>query len=211
MNTGPMVYLVDDDAAILRAVSRLLRAAGYRVSAFESPRMFLAQHDPELPGCVVLDVAMPEIDGLALQEVLDSSGGERQVVFVTGQGDIPTSVRAMRSGAVDFLTKPFDESKLLEAIDIAIERDRRARGTGARRRLVEGHMAALTPRERQVLDLVVKGLLNKQIAAELGTSEKTIKVHRARMMEKMQVGSVAELVRAVERAASTRRQPVPTA
>jgi RNA polymerase sigma factor (sigma-70 family) len=207
MSVHPVIYVVDDDAAILKAVCRLLRASGYEVRPFDSPRAFLEKHDPEVPGCAVLDVAMPGLDGLELQEALAASDSDRQVIFVTGEGDIPTSVRAMRAGAADFLTKPVDEEVLLAAIKVALERDRRARESRESRLLVERRLATLTPRERQVLELVVAGRLNKQIAAQLGTGEKTVKVHRARVMEKMNVRSVADLVRGLERARERDRDP----
>ena len=194
MNT-PAIYLVDDDPSIITAVSRLLRVCGYDVRSFVSPKTFLEQHDANLPGCAVIDVAMPGLTGLAVQQALAGSGGERQIVFITGEGDVPTSVTAMRAGAVDFLTKPFDEKHLLHAVETAIERDRTGREARAATAAIERLLASLTLRERQVLVLVVEGRLNKQIASDLGIAEKTVKVHRGRMMEKMNVRSVAELVR----------------
>jgi FixJ family two-component response regulator len=193
--SSPAIYLVDDDPAIVTAVSRLLHACGYEVRPFLSPSDFLRQHDARQPGCAVLDISMPGLTGLAVQDALSASGNERQIVFITGEGDIETSVRAMRAGAVDFLTKPFDADHLIVAVEAALARDRVARAARSVTDAVEGRLATLTVRERQVLELVVAGRLNKQTARDLGIAEKTVKVHRGRMMEKMKVGSVAELVR----------------
>lgn len=195
MSPGGTVFLVDDDPGVLRALTRLLRASGREVRAFASQREFLGQHDPAAPGCLVLDVAMPERNGLDLHRDLAASGNERAVVFITGQADVPTSVRAMKAGAVDFLTKPFDDAQLLAAVQVAIGRDALMRRNRAERREVERKLATLTLRERQVLAHVVAGQLNKHIAADLGTVEKTIKVHRGRIMQKMGAASVVELVR----------------
>ena len=193
------VFLVDDDPSILRALTRLLRAGGYQVSAFRSPRDFLAQHDAAVPGCVVLDLAMPGLNGLELQTALAAAGCQRPIVFISGHGDIPSSVRAMKAGAVDFLTKPVSEENLLAAIQRAIERDRLMRQVSAELQAIAERLNRLTPREREVLHHVVAGQLNKQIAADLGTVEKTVKVHRSRVMEKMGVRSLADLVRMAER------------
>jgi FixJ family two-component response regulator len=201
--TANTIFLVDDDGPILKALERLLRGAGFEVKSFQSSQAFLEQHDPETPGCAVLDVAMDGLNGLELQQALAASGCDRPIVFLTGRGDIPTSVRAMRAGAVNFLTKPADTKELLAAIQLAVEKDALARATSARMEPIKRRLAALTPRERDVLRLVVTGRLNKQIAAELGTAEKTIKVHRGRVMEKMAVRSVAELARMTERAGIT--------
>lgn len=202
------VYLVDDEPSVLRAMSRLLRAAGHQVSAFRSPQEFLAGHDPAAPGCVVLDLAMPGLNGLELQRALSESGCQRPIIFVTGHGDVPSSVRAMKAGAVDFLTKPVSEDELLAALHRAIERDRLSRQAHAGLQAFAERLKTLTPREREVLQHVVAGQLNKQIAAELGIVEKTIKVHRSRVMEKMGVRTVADLVRMTERIAATASQPV---
>jgi FixJ family two-component response regulator len=191
----PTVYVVDDDADVLRALMRLLQAEGFAVQTFYSPEAFLTYHDPALPGCVVLDIVMPKLDGLALQRALLASGHERSIVFITGYGDIPTSVQAMKAGAVDFLTKPFEDREFLAAVRSAIARDQSTREICAERESIRQRLATLTRREREVLEHIVTGRLNKQIAAELGTVEKTIKVHRARVMEKMGVSSLAELVR----------------
>jgi FixJ family two-component response regulator len=194
------VFVVDDDPAVLKAVARLLTSAGYRVESYRSARQFLDSHDPETSGCLVLDVAMPGCDGLTLQQTLSGTAGNRPIVFITGHGDIPTSVRAIKAGAVDFLPKPFDGRQLLAAVRLAIEQDEANRQERARHRFIEQRYAMLTAREREVLRHVVSGQLNKQIAADLGTSEKTIKVHRSRVMQKMAAGSLAELVRMADEA-----------
>lgn len=198
-DTAPCVRVVDDDAAVLRSLDRLLRSAGFAVRTFPSSQEFLQQHDGNAPGCVVLDLSMPGLDGLQLQQALASAENPCPVIFITGNGDIPSSVRAMKAGAVDFLTKPFDQAQLLGAVRTAIDRDRSARAARAERSSFGAQVAALTPREREVMAHVVAGRLNKQIAAELGTAEKTVKVHRARVMKKMGVDSVAELVWRVRR------------
>ncbi len=197
---SPKVYLVDDDPNLLLALSRLLRASGYEVRSYSSAGAFLADHDLVAPGCLVLDISLPDMDGIALQRELSANGPSRPIVFLTGFGDIPTSVRAMRAGAEDFLQKPVDERDLLDAVRRAVEKDARRRIDAAEINDIRERLNSLTPRERQVLTYVVAGLLNKQIAAELGTVEKTVKVHRARVMQKMNVRSVAELVRLTERA-----------
>ena len=179
---------------------RLLRAAGHAVEAFASAREFLARERDDGPGCLVLDLRMPEMTGLELQDALERAGYAIPVVFVSGHGDIPASVKAMKAGAIDFLTKPVQNRDLLQAVERALARDRAARAARAERDAARARMARLTPRERQVCALVATGLLNKQIAAELGTGEKNIKLHRAHVMEKLGVGSVAELVRLVDRA-----------
>jgi FixJ family two-component response regulator len=194
------VFLVDDDADVLKALARLLRASGYDSREFASSKDFLREHDASMPGCAVFDVAMPDLDGLALQQALAAKGIERPVIFLTGRGDIPTTVRAMKAGAVDFLTKPVDADALLAAIDNARERESRDREARAEMDFFIARLATLTPREREVFGHVIAGRLNKQIAYDLGTVEKTIKVHRSRMMEKMAVRSLAELVRLAERA-----------
>jgi FixJ family two-component response regulator len=191
---------VDDDAAVLKSLDRLLRSAGFAVRTFSSSQDFLKLHDGTAPGCVVLDLSMPGLDGLQLQQALARAGDVCPVIFITGFGDVPTSVRAMKAGAVDFLTKPFDREQLLAAVRIAIDRDRSARAARAERSSIGVRVATLTPREREVMVHVVAGHLNKQIAAELGIAEKTVKVHRARVMKKMGAGSVAELVTMVSSA-----------
>ena len=197
---APTICIVDDDLAALTGLSRLLRSAGFAVAAFSSSREFLERHDPDAHGCLILDLAMPELDGLELQQVLAAGGGALPIVFLTGHGDIPKSVRAMKAGADDFLTKPVRDADLLEAVRAAVERDRLQRQARADAAEIAQRLATLTPRERQVLEHVVAGQLNKQAAADLGIVEKTVKVHRARVMRKMKVQSVAELVRLAERA-----------
>ena len=191
--------MVDDDPSVLRALTRLISAAGLEARAFPTPAAFLQAHDPATPGCLLLDLALPGLDGLELQEALAVSDCARPIVFITGRGDVPTSVRAMKGGAVDFLTKPVNDRDLLAAVRHAIEIDRVAREAQAEMGALKQRLASLTPREREVLAQVVAGRLNKQIAADLGPVEKTIKVHRARLMEKMAVRSLADLVRIAER------------
>jgi FixJ family two-component response regulator len=194
------VFLVDDDAGVLKALSRLLRAKGYDVRPFASAEEFLEGHDATLPGCAVFDVAMPGLDGLALQQVFTAGGKQRPVIFLTGKGDVQKSVRAMKAGAVDFLTKPVRDKDLLDAIARAEQQDAGTRQTGAEVAAIEAKIATLTPREREVLTHVIAGRLNKQIAGDLGTVEKTIKVHRGRMMEKLGVHTIVDLVRLAEKA-----------
>lgn len=193
------MFVVDDDPGVLRALTRLLSAAGLEARGFPSPAAFLQAHDPATPGCLVLDVALPGLDGLEVQKALSASDCVRPIVFITGRGDIPTSVQAMKGGAVDFLTKPVNDRDLLAAVRNALEVDRVARAAQVEMDAMRQRLASLTPREREVLAHVVAGRLNKQIAADLGTVEKTIKVHRARIMEKMAVRSLADLVRVAER------------
>ena len=196
-DAAPCVRVVDDDASVLKALGRLLRAAGFAVRTFPSPQVFLNEHDATAPGCVVLDLSMPGVDGLQIQRALSHAGDGCPIVFISGHGDIASSVSAMKAGAVDFLTKPFDAQRLLGAVRTAVEKDRAARATRAERSSIGMRMAALTPREREVMAQVCTGRLNKQIAADLGIAEKTVKVHRARVMKKMVAGSVAELVQLV--------------
>jgi len=194
------VYLVDDDPGVLKSLSRLLRAKGYGVKPYSSPQLFLEEHDEAIPGCAVLDVSMPDLDGLEIQDVLTTaSGSHRPVVFVTGKGDIPTSVRAMKAGAIDFLTKPVKDQDLFEALSRAEAMDAELRRLRSELDVMRTKVRTLTPREREVLTHVVAGRLNKQIAGELGTVEKTIKVHRSRMMEKLDIRTVADLVRMAEK------------
>jgi FixJ family two-component response regulator len=195
MSTQASVTVVDDDFLVLRALDRLLRSAGFAVQTFSSAQDFL-QHRGETSGCVVMDLSMPGFSGLELQQALTDAADHRPVVFISGQGSVPSSVEAMKAGAVDFLTKPVDEDKLLAAVRMAVDKERATREHDGARSEITARVATLTMRERQVLEHVVAGKLNKQIAAELGTAEKTIKVHRARMMRKMQVDSLAQLVRA---------------
>jgi FixJ family two-component response regulator len=194
------VFLVDDDEGVLKALSRLLSTCGYDVATFSTSRAFLEAHDWTMPGCAILDVAMPGLDGLQLQAALVDQGISRSIIFVTGHGDIPLSVRAMKNGAVDFLTKPVDRSALLDALARAEARERRLHVARQELAAVQARVSKLTPREHEVLTHVIAGRLNKQIAGDLGTVEKTIKVHRGRMMEKMGVRTVADLVRLADKA-----------
>jgi len=194
------IYVVDDDPAVLKAICRLLRSAGYEVIPFTSPKAFMKCYQPDTQGCLLLDVSMPGITGLELQQWLVQSKSPLPVIFLTGRGDIPASVRAMKQGAVDFLTKPVNDTDLLKAIQEASRRERKSRAARAEAEAVQARLMTLTPREREVLVHVVAGRLNKQIAGDLGTVEKTIKVHRARVMKKMGVKSLAELARLAERA-----------
>jgi FixJ family two-component response regulator len=195
MNGQPVVYLVDGDPRILRTLHRLLQAEAIAVQAFVTAEEFLLAHDPLAPGCAVLDMCLPRLSGLALQQALLASDSERFIVFMTGRGDVAASVQAMKAGAVDFLVKPFNDGDFLAAVRNALERDLQAREVRRELESIRWRLSTLTPREHQVLQHVVVGRLNKQIAADLGIAEKTIKVHRARAMEKMGVDTLAELVR----------------
>jgi two-component system response regulator FixJ len=194
MNPEATVFVVDDDPSVRRALRRLIDSVELHVETYASAEGFLNAYDPARPGCLVLDVRMPGVSGLDLQETLAGRDVLLPVIFITGYGDVPTTVRAMKGGAVDFIEKPFNEQLLLDAVHRGIEQDARLRRERAERADVLRRVAQLTPRERQVLTRVVAGRMNKQIAAELGTSEKTVKTHRARVMSKMQADSVAELV-----------------
>lgn len=193
------IYLVDDDPAVLKGLTRLVRSAGYELQAFSSAKEFMESYSADARGCLVLDISMPGITGPELQRWLMQVNSPLPVIFLTGRGDIPTSVRAMKEGAVDFLTKPVNDGELLEAISAALKKESAARAMRDEAGAIKARLAELTPREREVLEHVVSGKLNKQIAAELGTVEKTIKVHRARVMQKMGVQSLAELARIAER------------
>jgi len=193
LNEGT-VFIVDDDPDVCRAVGRLVRGAGYEVREFNSARDFLVAHESEPPGCLLLDLSMPDVDGLQLQQSLAASGCHRPIVFLSANGDVHNTVRAMKAGAVNFLTKPVDEDELMDALAEAVALDAAGRAQWETRNTVAGRLATLTPRERQVLEKVVAGRLNKQIAAELGTVEKTIKVHRSRVMQKLHAASLIQLI-----------------
>jgi FixJ family two-component response regulator len=196
---GPTVFVVDDYAPGRRSISRLLRTVGFAVTAFASAGEFLAQYDPQTSGCLVLDLAMPDVGGLELQNILAEKGSLLPIIFLTAHGDVPKSVQAMKRGASDFLTKPVNDEDLLAAVRVAIEKHGALRREQADLSEIRARLAMLTPREREVLEYVVAGKLNKQIASHLGTVEQTIKVHRAHVMQKMRVRSVAELVRLTQR------------
>jgi FixJ family two-component response regulator len=200
MTGGKTVYIVDDDAAVRQALSSLLRSVGLRVETFGSAHEFLASPRAEAPSCLVLDVQLPDGSGLDVPDELHNLDVPLPIIFITGHGTIPMSVRAMKSGALEFLTKPFRDDDLLGAIDVALDRDRVARADRTEQTEARRLIDRLTPREREVLDLVVAGKMNKQIAAQLGTAEQTVKQHRGRVMRKLEVDSVAELIRVVERA-----------
>ena len=192
-----MIYLVDDDRRVLNALTRLLQGDGWLTAAFTSAGAFLEAHDPELPGCLVLDLMMPEMSGLAVQAELRRLGEQRPVIFLSGRAEIAACATAMKAGAIDFLTKPVEAPLLFAAVGRAVERDNAARAQADRHRSISERMTSLTQRERQVLSGVVQGLLNKQIANQLGIVEKTVKVHRAHAISKLGVRSTAELVRMV--------------
>jgi FixJ family two-component response regulator len=195
-----VIFIVDDDASVRKSLARVMTSAGYAVEAFASAREFLERAPLAGPGCLVLDVRMPGLSGLDLQEALAGTSRRIPIVFITGHGDISMSVKAMKSGAADFLTKPYDVEQLLAAVDRAVTKDVETLGEEGRTAEILDRVEQLTPRETEVFALVVTGMLNKQIAGALGIGEKTVKVHRARVMEKMQAGSVAELVRLADRA-----------
>jgi len=194
-----IVYIVDDDPSMCEALTRLLGTVGLRAQAFRTPQEFLRAKRPDTPSCLVLDVRLPGLSGLDLQRELASADPPIQIVFITAHGDIPMTVQAMKAGAVEFLTKPFRDQEILDAVQQAIDRDRTARHQRAELADLRRRYESLTQREREVMTLVVMGLLNKQIATELGTSEATVKAHRAQLMQKTRVESVAQLGRIAER------------
>lgn len=202
-DSAPIVFVIDDDASVRDAIRKLIASVGLRAETFGSTREFLSAKRPKAPACLVLDVRLPDVSGLEFQRELTASGIEIPIVFITGHGDIPMSVQAMKAGAVQFLTKPFRGQELLDAIQEAISKDRAAWDRRAQTAEVKTRHDSLTAREKEVMNLVVAGLLNKQIAAELGTSELTIKTHRGRVMEKMGADSVAALVRMAEKLKSS--------
>ena len=195
-----VIFIVDDDASVRKSLTRVMTSAGYAVETFASARDFLTREPCVGPCCLILDVRMPGLTGLDLQEALAGKGHRMPIVFITGHGDISMSVKAMKAGAADFLTKPFDVENLLEAVQRALTMDVKVLGEEGRTAEVLERVERLTPREMEVFALVVTGMLNKQIAAALGIGEKTVKVHRARVMEKMEAASVADLVRLADRA-----------
>jgi len=198
----PIVFLLDDEEAVVAALGRMLQASGFSVRAWTSAAEFLDAHDTETPGCLVADVRMPGMSGLELQRTLQARGIDRPIVFVTGRADVQTTVQAMKAGAVTFLSKPVQRADLVAAVQEAFLKDAATRAQQREQQEISRRLASLTPRERQVLELVATGLLNKQIAAELGAAEKTIKVHRGRIMEKMQVRTATALVGLLSRAQS---------
>jgi FixJ family two-component response regulator len=196
----PIVFIIDDDASVRKSLSRLLRSAGFEVETFASAELFLEREHYDGVGCLVLDVRMPGISGIDLQDELGKADYSMPIIFITGHGDIPMGVHAMKKGAVDFLAKPFEDEELLQAVREAIEKDRRGRAEHAEVHEVRGRFSLLTARELDVLRYVITGMLNKQIAHKLGIAEKTVKVHRGRIMEKLGIDSVADLVRLAEKA-----------
>ncbi len=198
-DSAPTVFIIDDDPSVLKALARLLRSVGLNTTTFLTPQEFFDQYDQSTPGCLLLDIAMPGINGLKMQQVLADQDYTLPIIFLTGHGDIRMSVQAIKQGAIDFLTKPANDTILIAAIQNALEKDRVAREKFSELSELRQRLAKLTPREREVLSHIISGKINKKIAAELGTVEKTIKVHRAHLMMKLKVHSLAELVKLAER------------
>ncbi len=196
----PTVFVIDDDAPVCKSLSRLLRSLGFEAETFVSAELFVERKHYDGVGCIVLDVQMPGLSGMDLQEELSQAYYRMPIIFITGHGNIPMSVQAMKKGAVDFLTKPFDDEELLQAVKKAIEKDREAKAEWAEVYDLRRRIEELTPREHEIFRYVITGMLNKQIALKLDIAEKTVKVHRGRIMEKLRVDSVADLVRLAEKA-----------
>jgi FixJ family two-component response regulator len=195
----PTVFIVDDDRSMRQAVQDLVESVGLRAESFATSQEFLSRQLTSDPSCLVLDVRLPQMSGLDFQRQLNEIGMQIPIIFITAHGDVPMSVRALKSGAVEFLTKPFRDQDLLDAIQQALQRDREARELQAEVHILDGRYQALTAREREVMGLVVSGMLNKQIASEIGASEATVKIHRGNVMQKMQAGSLIELVRMADK------------
>jgi len=196
---APIVFVVDDDPSVRRSIKRLIGSVGLQVELFGSAQEFLLGKRPDAPSCLVLDIRLPGISGLDFQHELAEANIHIPIIFITAHGDIPMTVRAMKAGAVEFLTKPFREQDLLDAIQLALERDRGRRQQEAELTVLRERFESLSPREREVVAMVVSGMLNKQIAAQIGTAENTVKIHRSRAMEKMQANSLADLVKMIQR------------
>jgi RNA polymerase sigma factor (sigma-70 family) len=207
---APIVFVVDDDPSVRRAIKRLIGSVGLQVELFGSAQEFLQAGHSDVPSCLVLDIRLPGISGLDFQRQLAQANIHLPIIFISAHGDIPMTVRAMKAGAVEFLTKPFRDQDLLDAIHVALARDRTRRRQEAELATLRQRVESLTPREREVLPLVVSGLPNKQIAAEIGTSEATVKVHRSQLMRKMGADSLAELVRLAQRVGIPNNNPYPS-
>ena len=199
MSAAPLVFVVDDDPSVRSSLKFLLSTVGLHVESFESADTFLRKNPPDAPSCLVLDVRLPGLSGLDFQRELAARNTRIPIIFLTGHGDIPMSVRAMKAGAVEFLTKPFRDQDLLDAVRIALERDRDRREQDKDVMILQRRFDSLTSREQEVISMVVSGMLNKQIAAQIGTAENTVKIHRSRAMEKMQANSLADLIKMIDR------------